>query len=67
MAANLIDDYWLFINPVLLGQGIPMFKGIKEKTALRFVASKAFSSGVVCLHYGGPASLPSKSRKPTTT
>lgn len=48
---NLIDDYWLFVNPVLLGQGIPLFKGIKEKAKLTLVASNAFPSGVVCLHY----------------
>jgi dihydrofolate reductase len=51
MAAKLIDDYWLFVNPVLLGQGIPLFKDIKEKTALTLVTSKVFPSGVVCLHY----------------
>jgi dihydrofolate reductase len=51
MAENLIDDYWLFINPVLLGQGIPLFKDIKARAALRLVASKVFSSGVVCLHF----------------
>ena len=51
MAENLIDDYWLFINPVLLGQGIPLFKGIQAKAALRLAASHVFSSGVVCLHY----------------
>jgi dihydrofolate reductase len=51
MAENLIDDYWLFINPVLLGQGIPLFKDIQAKAALRLAASHVFSSGVVCLHY----------------
>ena len=51
MAENLIDNYWLFINPVLLGQGIPLFKGIQAKAALRLAASHVFSSGVVCLHY----------------
>ena len=51
MAENLIDDYWLFINPVLLGEGIPLFKGIKERAALKLVESHIFSSGVVCLHY----------------
>jgi dihydrofolate reductase len=51
MAENLIDDCWLFINPVLLGQGIPLFKGTKARAALRLVASHVFSSGVVCLHY----------------
>jgi dihydrofolate reductase len=53
MAENLIDDYWLFVNPILLGQGIPLFGGIKDKTALTLVASHPFSSGVVCLHYAG--------------
>jgi dihydrofolate reductase len=48
---NVINDYWLFVNPVLLGQGIPMFKGIKEKAKLKLVTSNAFPSGVVCLHY----------------
>jgi len=47
MAENLIDDYWLFINPVLLGYGIPLFKGISDKTKLKLVTSNAFSSGVI--------------------
>ena len=51
MAESLIDDYWLFVNPILLGQGIPLFNDIKDRTPLKFVASKVFSSGVVCLHY----------------
>lgn len=51
MAENLIDEYWLFINPILLGQGIPLFKNIKDRTALTLVKSKIFTSGVVCLHY----------------
>ena len=51
MAENLIDEYWLFVNPVLLGQGIPLFKHIKDKTALTLVNSKIFPSGVACLQY----------------
>ena len=51
MAENLIDEYWLFINPILLRQGIPLFKNIKERTALTLVNSKIFALGVVCLHY----------------
>ena len=49
MAENLIDEYWLFLNPVLLGQGIPLFKNIQQRTALKLDASKVFESGVVCL------------------
>jgi len=51
MAAKLIDEYWLFVNPVLLGHGIPLFNSITDKTALTLVTSRVFSSGVVCLHY----------------
>ena len=50
MQADLIDDFWLFINPVLIGKGIPVFKNV-NRTPLKLIASTAFSSGVVCLHY----------------
>ena len=49
--ANLIDEYWLFVNPILVGDGTPMFKGIKEKKELNLIKTHAFKSGVVCLHY----------------
>ena len=57
MAAKLIDEYWLFVNPVLLGKGIPLFKNITDTTPLTLTDSKSFSTGVVCLHYhqGGQA------------
>ncbi len=52
MHENLIDEFWIFVNPVLLGQGIPLFKDIKHRAKLKLIKSHAFSSGVVCLHYG---------------
>jgi len=51
MQENLIDDYWLFVNPILLGGGIPLFKNIKNRNKLNLVKTHVFSSGVVCLHY----------------
>lgn len=48
---NLIDEFWVFVNPILLGKGIPLFKNVQEVTKLQLVTSKAFSCGVVCLHY----------------
>jgi len=51
LAENLVDECWLFINPVLLGDGIPVFKGIKERQLLKLVQTHVFSSGVVCLQH----------------
>ena len=48
---NLIDGYWLFVNPIILGQGIPLFKNIKEKTKLKLLTTRQFTSGVVELNY----------------
>ena len=53
MAENLIDDYWLFVNPLLLAKGIPLFSGIKDITKLKLLLNHSFTSGVVCLHYEG--------------
>ena len=50
-AENLIDEYWLCVNPILLGEGIPLFKNSKNVTKLNLVSTKVFSSGVVCLQY----------------
>nr|WP_121273153.1 dihydrofolate reductase family protein [Pedobacter schmidteae] len=48
---NLIDGYWLFVNPVILGQGIPLFKDVKEKTKLNLLNTKQFACGVTELNY----------------
>lgn len=51
MELNLIDEYWLFVNPILLGQGIPVFARIKEKITLKPLMTKVLSCGVTALHY----------------
>lgn len=51
MHENLIDGYWLFVNPVILGEGIPLFKNTADKTKLKLLGSHQFSSGVVELNY----------------
>jgi len=50
MQWNLIDEYRVNINPVILGAGIPMYN-IYNKTDLQLVATKVFKSGVIGLHY----------------
>jgi hypothetical protein len=36
---------------MILGKGIPLFADIKARKQLRFLATRAFSSGVIGLHY----------------
>lgn len=48
---DLIDGYWLFLNPTILGQGIPLFADIKDKTKLKLLNTRQFASGVVELNY----------------
>ena len=49
---KLIDEYWLFINPVILGKGIPLFPEMRERLKLTLLAHNVFYSGVVALQYG---------------
>ncbi|MCW3104038.1 MAG: dihydrofolate reductase [Bacteroidetes bacterium] len=51
MIEGLVDELWLFVNPILLGKGMPLFKDITETTKLKLVESKTFSCGVIALHY----------------
>jgi dihydrofolate reductase len=48
---NLIDEYYLFINPVAIGNGKTIFKDLKEIRKLSLIESIAFESGTVLLHY----------------
>lgn len=48
---NLIDGYWLFVNPIVLGQGIPLFVDIKDKIKLNLVSTRPFTCGVTELNY----------------
>ena len=51
MQHNLIDDYWLFVNPILLGKGMPLFTSTKQITRLRLEECTTFPSGVIGMHY----------------
>lgn len=51
MQLGLIDGYWLFVNPVILGQGIPLFADIKEKINLDLLNTHQFANGVTELNY----------------
>ncbi len=48
---NLIDGFWLFVNPIILGQGIPLFADIKERINLKLLTTRQFDIGVTELNY----------------
>jgi dihydrofolate reductase len=49
---NLIDGFWLFLNPIILGQGIPLFADIKEQIKLKLLpVTRQFANGVTELNY----------------
>jgi len=51
MQLNLIDGYWLFVNPVILGRGIPLFVDLKHKIKLNLLTTRQFTCGVTELNY----------------
>ena len=48
---NLIDEYQISIIPILLGEGIKLFKGGLAEQKLSLLSSKQFNKGLVQLHY----------------
>lgn len=50
-AANLIDEYNLFVNPAAIGKGLAIFRDLSGKLPLRLVSATAFPCGIVGLRY----------------
>ena len=48
---GLIDEYWLYLHPVILGGGKPMFGLLRAKLPLRLLETRQFRRGVVLLRY----------------
>jgi dihydrofolate reductase len=51
MQWNLIDEYKLNINPVILGTGTPLFENILQRINLNLLSEKKYKSGVIGLRY----------------
>jgi len=51
MQLDLVDEYQIWVHPVLLGKGKPLFTGLQDKLHMKLFRTKTFSSGVVMLYY----------------
>jgi dihydrofolate reductase len=52
MKLELIDEWRLFVSPVLLGGGTPYFPPLENKINLELIETRTFGSRVVYLRYG---------------
>ncbi len=48
---GLVDEFQIMIDPVAIGAGTPLFKGLKHPLDLKLVSSRTFKSGIVLNTY----------------
>ncbi|MEU1526988.1 dihydrofolate reductase family protein [Nocardia rhamnosiphila] len=57
MAHDLIDEFRLFVHPLLLGGGVPLFRSPVDTSGLQLMDVLTFDSAVVQMHYRQQACL----------
>jgi len=55
MRHDLIDEYRIYVHPVVIGGGKPLFPPSHTMTALELVETRTFGNGVVLLRYQRPS------------
>jgi dihydrofolate reductase len=48
---DLIDEYQLGVQPIILGRGLPLFKNVRDRVDLKLLKTKTFGCGAVTLYY----------------
>jgi dihydrofolate reductase len=48
---DLIDEYQLSVQPIVLGSGLPLFKNVNDRIDLKLLKTKTFGCGAVILYY----------------
>lgn len=49
---DLVDEFVLSVHPLVLGEGIPLFRGPHPTRTLRLKEARTFDTGLVQLTYG---------------
>ena len=55
LAHDLIDEFRLYVQPILLGRGRLLFRPSDAPVPLRLAEARPFANGVVLLRYERPA------------
>jgi len=63
---GLLDQCWVFVNPVLFGEGIPLFSQLSGKVKLTYLSAVPFANGELAIHYQINDSLPANVRSQYT-
>ncbi len=48
---GLVDEYRIMVNPIVLGNGMPLFQNLQNRIELSFIRSHTFKTGVIVLTY----------------
>ena len=51
IAAGLVDEYRLYVHPVVLGAGTRFFPPLEQRADLELIETRTYGSGVVLLSY----------------
>jgi dihydrofolate reductase len=48
---NLIDEFYLYVNPIVLGKGLEIFTKIEHRLPLTLISTKSYTCGMAVHHY----------------
>jgi len=48
---DLVDEFQLGVQPIILGSGLPLFKNIRDRIDLKLLKTKTFGCGALALYY----------------
>jgi dihydrofolate reductase len=64
LKVDLVDELYLGVVPVLLGEGLPLFPSGFPQRNFSLVENKSYSKGLITLRYERAAATPKRKRKP---